>query len=285
MTPAHRSEPSPPDAELAEFAVALGYSYLSVEEGIAALRRISGSRDLERAQTCLSAIESADPRGAEGARRLIDAALPPRPPEHVVAFYEDEGFLGSSVTDFLLDGLRRGETVHIIATAQHRAAFEAGLTAAGIDVERRRLEGRYVELDAAATLASLRSSATLDTAVIRRQVGDWLARAAADGRRIRIYGEMVALLWEAGDLDLALRLEEHWEELTAGVAVPVLCGYPMRSFATAEATALFHAVCDRHTGVTNESYAQLGSTDPDQRSAVVLERGGPGGHPVERRRG
>jgi hypothetical protein len=283
MTPAHRSQAAevPPSAGLAEFAVALGYSYLSVEESVAVLQRAGGLGDLERAQASLGALEPTDPRGVERARRLLDAVVPHRP-EHVVAFYEDEGFLGSSVTDFLFDGLCRGQTVCVIATAEHREAFAAGLAATGIDVERQRLEGRYVELDAAGTLASLRSDGALDTAAVRRQVGDWLARAAAEGRRIRIYGEMVALLWEAGDLDLALELEELWEELTARVAMPVLCGYPMRGFDTPETTALFHAVCDRHTGVTTESYAQLGSSDPDQRGAVVLEREGPGGRPAKR---
>jgi hypothetical protein len=285
LTPAHRSpaaEP-PPSARLAEFAVALGYSYLSDEESVAALHLAGELRDVERALACLSAIEPSDPGGVQRARRLLDAAMPQRP-EHVVAFYEDEGFLGGSVTDFLLDGLRRGEAVYVIASAEHREAFAAGLVTAGIDVERQRLESRYVEFDAAGTLASLRSDGALDTAAVRRQVGDWLQRAAAEGRRIRIYGEMVALLWETGDLGLALELEELWEELTAVVATPVLCGYPMRGFDTPETTALFHAVCDRHTGVTTESYAQLGSTDPDRRGAVVLERDGPGGRPAERPR-
>jgi hypothetical protein len=270
-----------PSERLAELAVALGYSYLPAEESVAALRRAGDLHDLERAQVSLSALEPADPRGVERARRLLDAAVPPRP-KHVVAFYEDEGFLGSAVTDFLLDGARRGETVCVIATAEHREAFAAGLAANGIDVERRRLAGQYFELDAAERLASLRSDGALDTAAIRHQVGDWLARATADGRRVRLYGEMVALLWEAGDLDLALELEELWEDLTTGVAMPVLCGYPMRGFDTPETTALFHAVCDRHTGVTTESYAQLGGTDPDPRGAVVLERDGPGGRPAER---
>jgi hypothetical protein len=285
LTPAHRSQAvePPPSAELAEFAVALGHSHLSDGESVAELQRAGGLHDLERAQARLSATQPTDPRGVERARRLLDAAVPHRP-EHVVAFYEEEGFLGSSVTDFLLDGLRRGETVYIIATAQHREAFAAGLAAAGIDVERRRLDSRYIELDAAERLAWLRSDGGLDTAAVRRQVAAWLADAAAEGRRIRIYGEMVALLWEAGDLDLALELEEFWEELTAVVAMPVLCGYPMRCFDTPETTARFHAVCDRHTGVTTESYGQLGSTDPGRRGAVVLQRDGPGGRPAERLR-
>jgi hypothetical protein len=283
VTPDPRSRPAdvPPSAGLAELAVALGYSYLSIEESVAALQRAGDLQDLERAQVSLGALEPADPHGVERARRLLDAAVPPRP-KHVVAFYEDEGFLGSAVTDFLLDGMRRGETVCVIATAAHREAFATGLAANGIDVEGRRLAARYFELDAPETLASLRSDGALDTAALRRQVGDWLARATADGRRVRLYGEMVALLWEAGDLDLALELEELWEDLTAGVAMPVLCGYPMRGFDTPETTALFHAVCDRHTGVTTESYAQLGSTDPDRSGTVVLQRDGPGGRPADR---
>jgi hypothetical protein len=275
----------PPSAGLAELAIALGYSYLSVEECVTELLRAGGTGDLERAQESLVGLEPSDPHGVEQARRLLRAALPTEP-EHVVAFYEDESFLSASTADFLLAGLRKGESVLVIATREHRAAFEAALVAAGHDVERSRREGRYTEVDATERLRSLVVDGVLDTDGLRRDLDAWLAEATVGGRGARLYGEMVALLWEAGDLGVALELEEHWEGVTAGFPLPVLCGYPMRGFDTAETTALFHAVCARHTGVTTESYARLADPDPGsgQRRNVVLERQEPGGRPARRAR-
>jgi hypothetical protein len=285
MAPTHvsRADGLAPADGLAELAVALGYSYLSIEESVAELRRAGGLRELEVAQESLGSLERTDPRGVERARRLLAAALPSRP-DHVVAFYEDEAFLAVTVADFLHEGLRRGEAVLVIATPEHRAGFEAALTAGGVDVARSLEDGSYLAVDAAERLATLVVDGVLDVDLLRRDVWAWLGQVTAAGRGARIYGEMVALLWEAGELRVALELEEQWEELTARIAVPVLCGYPMRGFDTAETTALFHAVCERHTGVTTESYAQLGGPQPNGRGAVVLEREQPGGRPSHRAR-
>ena len=42
---------------------------------------------------------------------------------------------------------------------------------------------------------------------------------------VSIYGEMVNLLWERGDVMAAMRLEGLWNELGAGIDFSLLCGY------------------------------------------------------------
>jgi hypothetical protein len=279
-----RSEvPVPPAAGLLELALALGCSYLSVDESVAELRRAAGVEDLEDLRELLAPLERTDIAGAEEAGLLVEAALPSRP-EHVVAFYEDEAFLEASVGEFVLTGLRQAESVLVVATPEHRQRFEAALVAAGHDVEASRRAGRYVDLDARSTLAKLVVDGELDVERFQRDVGGWLARATAGGRKVRVYGEMVALLWERGQLGVALELEDLWNARIADTPFPVLCGYPMQAFDTEATSDQFHAICQRHTGVTTESYGPLAAPDDPLQQVVVLERDAAGGRPSPRRR-
>jgi hypothetical protein len=262
--------------DLLELTLALSESFLSVEECVAELRRAAGETELEQVRRSLDALASTDPRSAGRGQALLDAALPARS-EHVVAFYEDETFLVDSVVRFSLDGLRNDETVIIFATEPHRDAFEAGIAAAGHDVATSRQLGRYVDLDAAQTLAMLVDDGQLDVPVYHRAVGEMLDAATRGGRKVRVYGEMVALLWDQGHVGTALELEERWNRIAARNPFPVLCSYPLRAFDTEESGGHFHAVCERHTAVTTESYALLATGDAEPGNLVVLERDEAGG--------
>jgi hypothetical protein len=276
---------TPPGAQrpggLAELALALGYSYLSEAECVAELHRAGGVPELEEALGGLTRFVPSDPAGAEQARRLLEAALPPRS-DHVVAFYDDEAFLTRTVAQFVRTGLVRGETVLVVATARHHEGFRRELAELGVDTAPHLRAGRYVALDANATLARLAPDGELDVEYFREQVGGLVRRALAAGVRIRAFGEMVALLWERGELATALQLEDLWNDLEERTPFPLLCGYPLRGFASDETAAHFHAVCERHTGVTTESYASL-VDDGAGEEVVVLERHEPGGRATVRR--
>jgi hypothetical protein len=266
----------PPSAGLAELALALGYSYLSVEEAVEELRRVGGSLQLRQAADELAAVGDIEPDGLARARRLIEAALPSEP-DHLVALYESDGFLAASVGRFLSEGLHKGERVEVIATPEHRDTFEAVLRSEGHDVAARRRAGRYVEHDAATTLAGLVVDGAFDTDGFERDIAGAIVEATVGGRGLRLYGEMVALLAEEGQLLVALELEDRWNDLLARTPIPLFCGYPMRAFDSEEADAHFHAVCGRHSAVTTESYAHLVGDEQPGRGAVLLGAHEPGG--------
>jgi hypothetical protein len=266
-------------AGVAELAVALGYSYLSEQECVDELHRVGGVAELEAALRRLPGLAAEDPHGANEARRLLQAALPATP-DHVVAFYDAEAFLARTVARFLQTGFERGERCMVIATAEHRVAFEAALRARRVPVRQLRRAGRYVELDAVDTLARLAPDGVLDEASFDREVGGPLAHDLRAGHRLRVFGEMVALLWRDGHLTTALELEDRWNRVQATTPFPLLCGYPLGAFDAESSAADFHAVCERHTGVTTESYATL--VDAAGEDLVVLDRGAPGGRPSER---
>ena len=72
---------------------------------------------------------------------------------------------------------------------------------------------------------------------------------------IRIYGEMVAVLWAQGNTRGAIRLEELWNELAATYAFSLLCGYPMSGFPDQHHVS-FHQVCHAHTQVYRAEQAR-----------------------------
>ena len=192
---------------------------------------------------------------------------------HIVQFYEADGFLLDAVGVFVGEALRAGDAAVVIATEAHRAGLEDRLRAAGLDLATARAGGRYVALDAAETLARLTpcgSGGVPEPARFAAVVGGALAGAAAGGRRVRVFGELVALLLEAGDPAAALRLEALWNELQETHAFTLLCGYPLGGFGAGAADGLLGEVCAAHTRVVpSEGYAAL--ADPDDRLRAVAE--------------
>jgi len=168
---------------------------------------------------------------------------------HVVQFYGHDEELAERVAGYLLEALRDGDAIIVIATPEHRQAFESRLSGAGADLAAARDGGAYLALDARQTLSQFTAggrpgAAALDWAAFDRVVGGLIRRAGAGGRPVRAYGEMVALLWDDGLVAAALQLESMWDELGRRHPFSLFCGYRVDSVA-GELDA-FAEVCRLH---------------------------------------
>ena len=151
--------------------------------------------------------------------------------DHDVAFFENDAQLADVVGGFLAEGLRAREQALVVATAAHRAAIDAHLAAAGVDVAAATADGRYAALDADDVLARLRDGAAgISADRFTAVVGAALDRFGAG--RVRIYGELVDLLWRADAHADALRLESLWHEMRTRRPFALLCGYGIDAFRT-----------------------------------------------------
>jgi hypothetical protein len=193
--------------------------------------------------------------------------------QHVVEFYDSEEFLAGTVAAFLAPTLREGDMAIVVATAAHRAAFEAALRASGVNVNAAVATGRYQALDAARGLDAFMVAGAPDPDCFADVVGGVIERAAAGGRRVRIYGEMVGMLCDTGDMASAIAVEDLWNEQAAMRGFTRLCGYAMRSFGGAGSSVGFKRICDQHsTVIPSESYATHGSADARQRMVAQLQQ-------------
>lgn len=173
-------------------------------------------------------------------------------------FYERDEELIASAGTYLADALAAGEVAIVAATGPHRAAFESDFEAKGIDIAAAKVAGAYLALDAAETMARFLVGGTPDAAMFGAVVGGLVRRARASGRRVRAYGEMVALLWSDGQVNAAIELEGLWNRLRDEVEFSLYCAYPMAAVADDDHSDDFLRVCRSHSEIVDRCDAVRG---------------------------
>lgn len=220
-----------------------------------------------------------------GSSQLSSLSMPPLPDlgsgehhNHSVQFYQDDRFLLEELARFVGAALGAGDAGVVIATEPHRRALVEQLGALGLDVDLALRQGRYVPLDAAATLARCLTDNRPDYSRCAVVLGGIINRAVAHATtpqpRAALFGEMVALLWADGQYENALTLERIWNELIARHPIRVHCAYPMAGFSQADDASWFDAVCAAHTQVVPaESYrAQVGENERLRAVALLQQK-------------
>jgi len=167
---------------------------------------------------------------------------------HAVYFYEDDAFLIDNVAHFIKNGLEGQETVIVVATEEHRIDLKARLITDNVIGLASPADARYLTLDAAATLSLFMLNDWPDERLFLKVMGQIIASIAKEGP-VRIYGEMVAVLWAQGKHRAAIRLEGLWNQLAQQREFALLCGYPVSAIQSAQSAEL-EEVCACHSQVT-----------------------------------
>ena len=199
--------------------------------------------------------------GREGQDRGAPLHGPGERHEHLVQFYDDESVLYDAVARFAATGLAAGEPVILIATEEHGRALVNRLRQSGCRPDGASVTGQLTLLDARDTLSKFMVGNEPDWEKFSSIVGGLIERSR-EGRRephVRLYGEMVDLLWRDGNQQASIRLEELWNDLARLHAFSLLCSYAMRGFYEAGEGRRLEEVCGTHTAViSTEGVALLG---------------------------
>jgi len=169
---------------------------------------------------------------------------------HAVRFYDNAKSLAQIVAEFLSDGLAAGNPGIVVATPAHRGAILKELTARLLDVVELQRSGDLVLADANETLSRVLKNGKPDAEAFKRSMCEVIKRACR-GRAactVRIYGEMVDVLWQNDQREAAIRLETLWNQLANTEAFSLLCGYAIGHFYK---DANFQEVCRHHTHVVS----------------------------------
>ena len=189
---------------------------------------------------------------------------------HLVQFYEGDQFLLNSLSDYVNSALTSGGSCIVVVTQPHLIGLEEALQQHGHDLTKASASDCYIPLDASETLSKFMIHGWPDASVFNQTIGQILKRAGNSGdRRVRIYGEMVALLWAEGKYDAAIRLEELWNELGSSHRFTLCCGYPIQAFGGEEFIRPLDAICTNHSVIVPaESYTSL-STPPERLKVIT----------------
>lgn len=168
-----------------------------------------------------------------------------QPSDHLVQFYSDSSVLLDTLEGFVGGALRSDESAVVIATDEHLRGLELRLAESGIDLASARLSDRFVGVDADQALAVFMVGGWPDEARFDALVSGLVTRAGRGGRKVRAFGEMVALLWIRGNRDATVLLEQLWTRLCSRDQLSLLCAYGTDLFENESDSAAIHALHGR----------------------------------------
>lgn len=196
---------------------------------------------------------------------------------HDVQFYFDDAYLIRSLSDYVRTALGAGSSAIIVATAAHRAALADLLRSEGVRLSDAVDEGRYVALDAAETLDQFLVNGFPDEKLFQKVIGDVISCSASNSTReydkVVIFGEMVTLLWQRGEAQVAIHLEQLWNRLAEHYSFHLRCGYPISSFDQNVHKELFNQICTEHVVVIPaEGYSEIADHNDPLRTIALLQQ-------------
>ena len=171
------------------------------------------------------------------------------PYSHVVQFYRRDDELTGPVAEYLAGAIAAGGVAIVAATLAHHRLFGERLAELGVDVAAARRDGTLIGVDAADAVGRFAAAGVIDRVRLDTVIGQVVRGAVAHGGPVRVFGEMVTLLWEAGHVNAALELEEQWNALGREMAFSLYCAYPEQSVADAMHADALAAVCGLHESI------------------------------------
>jgi len=155
-----------------------------------------------------------------------DLIVEPVSRDHFVQVYRDDRVLIEAVSLFTGAALGRNEAVILVATRQHAQAVEQRLEDDGFDVKTLKSWGQLDSRDAEEVLSRFMVEGTPDEALFKAAMRELVGsvKGSRRFRNVRVYGEMVDLLWPE-NLPAAARLEELWNDVIEEHSISLFCAY------------------------------------------------------------
>ncbi len=168
------------------------------------------------------------------------------PCDHVVQIYEDDAMFINALEGFVISGLKDKESVIIIATEMHLEALKEKLEEHGFNIKNLLSDDQLILLNAKETLSKFMVNNWPDKALLTTLMSGVMARSRGNNRKVRAFGEMVAILYEQGHIEATAHLEDIWNEFMHTDAFSLFCAYPKSNF-TDDSKTPINNICKKHT--------------------------------------
>lgn len=166
---------------------------------------------------------------------------------HIAQIYQDGSFLNDAVKLFIRSGLDQGNGVIVITTTLHRQGFARELNAEGVNLNEAVQNGQLICLDTETTLSKFMVNNMPDWDAFRETIGTVIEKLQVNYSEVRAYGEMVDTLWQQGNYEATIRLEEFWNDLAKIYPFSLFCTYFMDNLHEEAYEGHLDAVCRTHS--------------------------------------
>ena len=174
-----------------------------------------------------------------------DVLAEPLTREHLVQVYEDLEALRVAFSLFAGVGIGKGDAVVAVVTPEHAEAFRDTLHDDGFDPYGLQQWGQLRFVDATTLMHRFMRSGSPNGPLFL-SAAELLVREAEERShtgRVRLYGEMVNLLWREWNIRGAASLEGLWNEVIQLHRAALFCAYEVQP----EAPPLPHSLAQLHS--------------------------------------
>ena len=169
--------------------------------------------------------------------------------DHFVQFYTQEAQIIDAVAAYFVHGLRFGEACIIAATPEHNTAILKRMREISPEVDSALIDESFIVLDAHETLAKFMVNGWPQKDTFEDVIGGLITKAVERKKRVRVFGEMVAVLTADGKPEAAVELELLWNGLATRLHFRLFCAYPDHSLTHPETIPHASAICSSHSHV------------------------------------
>lgn len=148
---------------------------------------------------------------------------------HIVKICSDDALQLETVTTYVKEGLLNEEAVIVFACTSLRKAVIVNLNNLGIDVDYYKSLEKLKFFDADYALTSFYDEGIIDELAFIENIGTPIQYIKSKFGKIRVFSEIVNVLWKKSEHDAAIQLEECWNNLCQTTEFSLLCAYSLES--------------------------------------------------------
>jgi hypothetical protein len=144
---------------------------------------------------------------------------------HMVRICPNTTSQAEVLTRYIKDGLLNNEGIIIIARPPLRRAVLSKLEVLGFDSQAIKNQGQVRFFDAEFLLSNILIDGIIEEQAFRKFIGIPIQATQSKFGKVRAFGEMVDILWQRDLQNMAIQLENLWEDLCAKQGLIFLCTY------------------------------------------------------------
>lgn len=183
---------------------------------------------------------------------------------HFAQFHRDTEVLTESAFVFLEAGLRHDNSLLVIAPTVRVEQLFDRLSIGKLHSKSLLDSGQLAVMDSTPIIDVLVAHPETEAARFRGILDPVLSQLRPFGRGTRIYGEIANVLWQAGETDAAVRLEDLWNALAAAYTFSLFCGYRLDTMSETSYAGPLEELGRTHSDIL--------ATQEDERFGAALDR-------------
>jgi len=175
------------------------------------------------------------------------------PSDHVVQIYEKDEDLLDLLEDYAVGGIKSNAGIIIIATKAHLELLDVRLQTQGLNINELQADNQYIRLEVHSCLSQIMENGWPNEILLGEFISGITARASQGNRKIRAFGEMVAVLWMKGSRKATIRMEQLWNEFSNTHSISLFCAYPKSALTQSPSSSVMDICCSHSRMVTGKN--------------------------------